>query len=122
MKQKIDTAKLKDELITDVDVVFTALYNLLYEKIQSEPNKGIVVSKGNPNQRKVKWSEVMKMSHMLEDFFTFREMHHGNRICKNCENWRSVSSASPHMGQCIKYSRRFMHSLHCCKNWEAQHE
>lgn len=118
MKQHIDTVKPYDDPITDVDVVFTALYNLVYEKIQAEPNKGIVVSKGNPNQRKVKWPDVMKMSHMLEDFFIFREMHHGNRVCSDCKNWISVSTASPHMGHCKKYDKRYMHSLHCCKCWE----
>lgn len=116
MKQYIDTVKT-EEPITDVDVVFTALYNLLYEKIQEEPNKGIVVSKGNPNQRKVHWSKVMKMAHMLEDFFTFREMHHGDKTCENCMHWRSVSEVSPHMGCCKKHNKQDMHALHCCGGW-----
>ena len=117
MKQHIDTLRPYDDPITDIDVVFTAMYNLLYEKIQNEPNKGIVVSKGNPNQRKVLWSDVMRMAHMLEDFFIFREMHHGDQTCGNCKYWTSVSKASPHMGHCNKHNKANMHALHCCGGW-----
>jgi len=117
MKQNIQTIKGPNQIITDVDVVFVAMYNLLYEKVQTEPNKGIVVSKGNPNQRKVRWSDVLRMTHMLEDFFRFREEHIGCRTCRNCINWKSVSKASPHMGYCTRQDKQDMHMLHCCKSW-----
>ena len=84
MKQKIGTLKPTDEPVTDLDVVFVAVYNVLYEKIEQEPNKGIVVSKGNPNQRKATWKEVMSIAHMLEDFFILREQRTKGKTCEEC--------------------------------------
>lgn len=115
LKQKVGTMKPIDEPVTDLDVVFVAVYNILYEKIEQEPNKGIVVSKGNPNQRKATWDEVMKMAHMLEDFFILRKQRTGNKTCEECKHWRSVSKASPHLGECTKYHKRYIHKFSSCK-------
>ena len=46
MKQKIGSMKSVTEPVTDLDVFFLAVYNLIYEKIETEPNKGIIVNKG----------------------------------------------------------------------------
>lgn len=115
MKQKIGTVKGKEEPITDLDVVFLALYNLLYEKIESEPKKGIVVSKGNPNQRKATWGEVMKIAHMLEDFFALRLLRTGCRTCGECRYWEATSVTSPHIGECKKHGKTQLHKFSSCK-------
>lgn len=115
LKQKIGTMKPIDEPITDLDVAFVAIYNLLYERIEQEPNKGIVVSKGNPNQRKATWKEVMLITHMLEDFFIMRKQRTGCNTCEECVHWKSVSVASPHMGRCEKYNKDYMHKFNSCK-------
>ena len=120
MKQKIGTLIKPEDPVTDVDVVFTALYNLLYERMEQEPNKGIIVCKGQPNERRVKWGKVMGMAHMLEDFFSFRSMRVGDRVCGNCRYWKPISQASPHMGRCTKHNREPMHILHCCKSWHSK--
>ncbi len=116
MKQKIGRVGSTKEPISDAQVVFYAVYNLLYEKIEQEPNKGIVVSKGNPNQRKVSWSKVMRMAHMLEDFFALRSQRCGKEVCQTCKYWESISEASTWMGACKKYTKR-MHALERCKKW-----
>lgn len=116
MKQKIGHVGSTEELISDAQVVFHAVYNLLYEKIEQEPNKGIVVSKGNPNQRKVSWSKVLRMAHMLEDFFALRSQRCGEEVCQTCKYWESISEVSPWMGACKKYTKR-MHALERCKKW-----
>ena len=103
------------EPVTDLDVVFVAIYNVLYEKIEQEPNKGVVVSKGNPNQRKATWNEVMSIAHMLEDFFTMREQRTGCKTCEECAYWRSISVASPHIGECTKYGKEYLHKFNSCK-------
>lgn len=115
MKQKIGTMKSPDEPITDLDVLFVAVYNLIYEKIEQEPNKGIVVSKGNPNQRKVTWKKVMQIAHMLEDFFIMREQRTGCKTCEECAHWKSVSKESPHIGVCTRYNKNHMHKFNSCK-------
>lgn len=120
MKQRIPTMRQLTDPVTDVDVVFTALYNLLYERIEQEPNKGIIICKGQPNERRVKWQKVMSLAHMMEDFFTFRAMRVGDRTCGNCRYFKSISTASPHMGRCIKSNKEPMHVLHCCKNWHSK--
>lgn len=117
MKQKIGTMLPPDAPVSDLNVVFCALYNLLYEKIETEPNKGIVVSKGNPNQRKATWKEVMLMAHAMEDFFTFRKQRTGCRECQLCEHWTSVSQASPHMGKCKKTGVELVHAFSSCKKF-----
>lgn len=118
MKQKIGTMLPPDEPVSDLNVVFCALYNLLYEKIETEPNKGIVVSKGNPNQRKATWREVMIMAHAMEDFFTFRKTRTGCRECNVCEHWESISQASPHMGRCNKNKQEPVHAFSSCKKFK----
>ena len=117
MKQKIDTMLPPDAPVSDLNVVFCALYNLLYEKIEAEPNKGIVVSKGNPNQRKVTWKEVMLMAHTMEDFFIFRKQRTGCRECQLCKHWVSVSQSSPHMGKCKKTGVELVHAFSSCKKF-----
>lgn len=120
MKQAIGTMKPVTEPVDDLDVLFVAVYNLLYEKIQQEPNKGIVVSKGNPNQRKATWSEVMNIAHELEDYFTFRRLQTRTDICGECLHWKSVSEASPHMGECLKHKKRPIHRFSTCKKYEQR--
>lgn len=117
MKQKIGTMRSATEPITDLDVVFVALYNLLYEKLEQEPNKGIVVSKGNPNQRKATWKEVLSIAHALEDFFIFRTHRTNFRECQLCKSWNSISETSPHMGECRKKNRRYMHAFNSCREF-----
>ena len=115
LKQKIRTLKPIDEPVTDLDVAFVAFYNILYEKIEQEPNKGIVVSKGNPNQRKATWEEVMSIAHMLEDFFTLRKKRTGCKTCEECTYWKPISVASPHLGRCTKYDKDHIHKFNSCK-------
>lgn len=118
MKQKIGTMKPVNEPVSDLDMVFLALYNLLYEKIEKEPNKGIVFSKGNPNQRKATWKELIIMAHALEDFFAFRKLRKGYRECQLCEHWESTSQASPHMGRCNKRKQEPVHAFSSCKKFK----
>ena len=117
MKQKIGTMLPPDAPVSDLNVVFCALYNLLYEKIETEPNKGIVVSKGNPNQRKATWKEVMLIAHAMEDFFIFRKQRTGCKECHLCEHWISVSQVSPHMGKCKKTGVESVHAFSSCKKF-----
>lgn len=120
MKQKIGTMKDPNEPITDLDVAFVAFYNLLYEKIEKEPNKGIIISKGNPNQRKVRWSEVMEIAHMLEDFFILRKQRTGGDVCELCKHWKSVSEASPHLGRCERHKVNHIHQFNSCKRFQRR--
>lgn len=122
MKQKIGTMKPPTEPVSDMDMVFLALYNLLYEKIESEPNKGIVFSKGNPNQRKATWKEIIIMAHALEDFFTFRKQRTGCKECQLCKYWTSVSQASPHMGHCKKKGVEPVHAFSSCRKFAQKVE
>lgn len=118
MKQQIGYAGDPNRALTDEDVVFAALYNLLYEKTQEEPKKGIIASKGNPNQRKVSWSKVLRMAHMMEDFFILRRQRYGEETCQTCRHWESISEVSPWMGACKKYTKR-MHAMEHCKKWRG---
>lgn len=122
LKQKIGTMKSPDDPVTDLDVVFLALYNLLYEKIEKEPNKGIVVSKGNPNQRKATWKEVMRIAHALEDFFVLRGVRTGGKECCLCKYWESVSTESPHLGRCKRYKQGSLHAFNSCKRFKRRPE
>jgi hypothetical protein len=126
MKQKIGTRfSGEDRPVSDRSVVFCALYNLIYEKLETEPHKGIVVAKGKPFQRKVPWDQVMLMAHAVEDFFIFRDQRTGGRECLLCEHWSSVSKASPHMGRCNRTGVELVHAYSSCKKFslrEEQHE
>lgn len=122
MKQKIGTMKPINEPVSDLDMVFLALYNLLNEKIEDEPNKGIVYSKGNPNQRRATWKEIIIMAHALEDFFSLRRQRTGCRECQMCRHWESISKASPHMGQCKKKRVEPVHAYSSCKGFTQREE
>lgn len=122
MKQKIGTMKSPNEPVSDTDMVFLALYNLLYERIENEPNKGIVFSKGNPNQRKATWKELIIMAHALEDFFIFRKQRTGCKECQLCKHWVSVSQASPHMGRCNKKGVEPVHAFSSCRKFAQKVE
>lgn len=119
MKQKIGCLKV-EEPISDVDVVFAAVYNLIYEKLETEPNKGIIISKGNPNQRKVRWKQVLEMAHTLEDYFACRKLQTGGDVCDTCTHWKSVSEASPWLGECTLRAKRPVHKFSTCKKFEGR--
>lgn len=114
MKQHIGTMKTPAEAIDDLDVLFVAVYNLIYEKMQEEPNKGIVVSKGNPNQRRATWDEVMRIAHQAEDYFTIRKMRTGCDTCENCSNFDLVNNYS-RLGNCKARNLILVHSWGSCK-------
>lgn len=122
MKQKIGTMKSSTEPITDLDVAFVAFYNLVYEKLETEPKRGLIISKGNPNQRKVYWSEVMEIAHMLEDFFILRKQRTGRNTCELCKRWESVSEASPHIGKCKNRNIYHIHKFNSCKRFQGRFE
>ena len=122
MKQKIGTMKPSDEPVSDMDLVFLALYNLLCEKIETEPHKGIVHSKGKPNQRKATWGELIVMAHALEDFFSFRKSRTGCQVCQLCKSWESISQASPHMGKCKKRGVAPVHAFSSCRKYTPKGE
>lgn len=117
MKQQIGTMQGPDEVIDDLDVLFIAVYNLLYEKIQQEPKKGIVISKGNPNQRKVRWKEILEIAHEAEDYFTFRKIRTGCDICGKCNNFQSVSEVSPYKGRCKARGLTLVHAWGSCQRY-----
>ena len=121
MKQKIGTVKdTTDQPITDLDMVFLAIYNILYEKAELEPKKGLVAAKGKPNQRKATWYEILYMAHMLEDYFRVRENRTNQGCCEECKYWYSVSGTSPHLGYCRKHNKQYIHKLSTCKKWVAK--
>lgn len=115
MSQKIKSLKLPTEELTDIDVIFVSMYSLILEKLESEPGKGIIVSKGNPNQRKISWKKLMKLCHELEDYFIFRGFHEKNTTCDSCCYWKSISEESPHMGFCKKTKSQPIHRWFSCK-------
>lgn len=120
MKQQIGTMKSSTDTIEDLDVLFVALYNLLYEKIQAEPKKGIVISKGNPNQRKVTWKEVMSIAHEAEDYFALRRARTGCDICEHCSSFQSVSEVSTHIGKCKLRELSLIHGWGSCKKYSER--
>ena len=120
MKQKIGIMKSPNEPITDLDVAFVAFYNLVYEKLETEPKRGLIISKGNPNQRKVYWSEVMEIAHMLGDFFILRKQRTGGDVCELCKHWKSISEASPHLGRCECRKANYIHKLDSCKRFQRR--
>ena len=115
MKQLIGSMKSPEDPVSDLDLLFTAVYNVLYEKHLQEPEKGVVVAKGTPQQRRATWSELLKLAHVLEDFFIFRDMRTENKYCDTCTYWKSISKESPHMGECIRRGIRPVHAWSCCK-------
>lgn len=118
MKQKIGIVKQAEDPISDLDVVFCAVYNLLYEKLEAEPNKGIVVSKGSPNQRKETWESVLLLAHMVEDYLRIHVQGDKGFQCDNCSHWRGISNQSPHIGECSLRKRKPVHKWYHCKKFQ----
>lgn len=118
MSTEIWSLHPKDETISDLDAIFMILYSLLTEKLEQEPKKGIILSKGNPNQRKISWIKSMKLAHTLEDYFAFRKQLLSDQVCESCKHWSSISEASPHMGCCIKRGKKPIHKWYTCKRFE----
>ena len=115
MKQKVDILIPDDEEITDIQATFVAMYSLLLDRMEKEPNKGMVIQKGKPNQYKLKWKRAMYCLHMMEDYFTLRDPKKGAAVCERCRHWDSISIQSPHLGKCRK-KQTLVHALSCCKD------
>ena len=120
MKQKIGSLIPETQVVSDMDMVFMAMYNLMYDRVETEPNKGIVVCKGKPNQRKATWKEVLVMAHMLEDYFMCKRVRNHSKECFHCKYWESISKASPHLGRCNKRAIEPVHMLETCKKFKER--
>lgn len=118
MKERIGSLSPDYETISDLSAIFRVIYNVLSEKVEEEPKRGIILSKGNLNQRKVTWREAIELAHMLEDYFSFRKQLIGNHVCENCRYWSSISKVSPHMGCCHKRKKEPIHRWYTCKKFE----
>lgn len=120
MIQKIGSRKESTgEPMSDLGMVFLAMYNLLYEKMEEEPGKGIIACKGLPNQRKVSWGKLMKLSHELEDYFLIKKLNGCTDVCQLCSCWKPTSEASPHLGYC-SLKQKHRHAFDMCKNYKAR--
>lgn len=117
LKAKIKT--INQGKLSDMDIVLCSLYSLVYEKLDEDPDSGIIINPGEPNQRKVKWSKVMDLSHMLGDFFIMREQLTECKTCSHCVYWEAISLASPHIGRCNKRNKDGVHKLHSCKKYRG---
>lgn len=110
----------QDRPVSDIEITFLAIRNVLFEKSLNEPNKGVVAAKGTPRQRKMTWGELLKMVNVMEDFFIFRSQRTGYDSCETCKHWKSISKESPHMGECNKRGLRLVHAWSCCKKHEEK--
>lgn len=99
-------------------MLFLAVYNVLYEKFQQEPKKGIVACKGKLNQRKMTWENLLNVAHELEDYFTLRKIRTGCSTCNFCKYWKSVSTNSPYIGECTFRGIQYVHAWGSCKKFK----
>lgn len=120
MKHQIHTMKEQTgEPVSDLGMVFLAMYNLLYEKMEQEPGKGIVACKGLPNERKVGWKKLMRLAHELEDYFMIKKLNGCGDVCQVCNNWGSVSRVSPHLGYC-QLKAKSKHAFDTCNSYKRE--
>lgn len=91
----------KGTTINDLEITIKALKRLLTSKIKDNPKAGFVMAKGEENEKKLRYSDMLKVLSSLEvklaldGCFSFG-------VCKTCSKFNPRTSSTGCLGTCGK--------------------
>lgn len=91
----------KGTTINDIEITIKALKKLLKTKIKENPKAGYIMAKGEENEKRLRYSDMLSVLNSLEvklaldGCFSFG-------VCKTCSRFNSKTSSTGYLGTCGK--------------------
>lgn len=85
---------------------------LLASRAEKNPNSGIVMAKGKPNELRLKYKDMLRVIASLEQKLA-EEGCMSFGVCKTCNNFNQKASSSGFWGQC---GGKLRHEYDSCEN------
>lgn len=89
----------KGKEISDLEILFHLLNNLLDKKLEEKPKGGYIMGKGKDNEKRMKYTEAKERFKALYDYFAVQGTF-SLGSCSTCDNWDSSSCSSGNFGKC----------------------
>lgn len=74
MKRQQTLNEEKGKHISDLEAFLSVARKLIIDRIEENPKAGIILAKGNKNERKVRYSDALRYADSLESFLGTRGM------------------------------------------------
>ena len=101
----------KGTTINELELTLTALEKLVKEKLQSNPNSGFIMAKGQLNEARIRYDKVLKNLLALKDLHGV-EGAFSYGICENCTRFND-KGFSNNFGAC-SLTRSTRHKFQTC--------
>lgn len=98
--------------ISDLEAALYAVEKLVKKQIEGGESKGFVLAKGKPNEKRVRWSEVLTSLKSLEDRLGL-EGCFSMGVCKSCTKYRPEGCGNPTFGICAQKNKS-VHEYSSC--------
>lgn len=85
--------------INDLETTLIGIEKLLKAKVEAQPNSGIRINKGQPNEKKLKYQDMLPVLYSLHRKLSL-EGCFSMGICKTCSRFNPRASATGNFGVC----------------------
>ena len=112
MERKKTLNEDKGKTLSDLEAVLIMVNKLLDDKIEEKPKAGITLAKGQPNERRLRYSEARAILRKLENFFEIKGcLSFG--VCETCLHLDQAAHGNKAFGTCKK-DRSYRHIWESC--------
>lgn len=112
MKRQQILNEEKGKHISDLEAFLSVARKLIIDRIEENPKAGIILAKGNKNERKVRYSDALRYADSLESFLGTRGMF-SIGVCQTCKYLDRKPIPDSYYGKC-KIHKITVHEYESC--------
>lgn len=101
----------KGKALSDLEALIIVMNKLLEDKIEEKPKAGITLAKGQPNERKIRYTEARKILRRLEFYFGSKGCF-SLGVCQTCSSLDQSAHGNKAFGTCKKKDKH-------CHIWDS---
>lgn len=101
MERKQTLNESSGKQISDLEALLILMNKLLEDKLEQKPKAGITLAKGQPNERRLRYTEARSILRQLEAYFGVKGCF-SMGVCQTCFSLNSVGHGNPAFGTCQK--------------------
>lgn len=92
----------KGRAISDLEALMVTMEKLLNDKLEQKPNAGITFAKGQPNEKRFKYTEARVALKCLEEYFDSTGCF-SIGVCDTCASFSRAGHGNRNFGTCKKH-------------------
>ena len=89
----------KGKTISDIEILFHILDKLMDEKLEENPKSGLIMNKGEKNEKRMKYTQAQDKLKALYTYFAEKGTF-SIGCCETCSKWNSEMSSTGYLGKC----------------------